>query len=78
MSYGLHPSHVTRISMDASSYDEVCVNCGATDIAGAGWGRLGQPCRSPGTPYADIAAYDAAQAEKREPKRGLVNLTEDA
>lgn len=38
-----HPSHVTRISMDASSYDEICVNCGATDHIG-GWGNLAKPC----------------------------------
>lgn len=24
--------HVTRFSMDASSYDEICVLCGATDM----------------------------------------------
>ena len=39
-----HPSHNTRFSFDASTYDEVCVNCGATDIAGGGWGRLAKPC----------------------------------
>jgi hypothetical protein len=38
-----HPSHVTRAS-DASSYDEICVNCGARDIAGGGWGKLKYPC----------------------------------
>lgn len=41
---GPHPSHTTRISMDASSYDEICTKCGAPDIAGGGWGRLAQPC----------------------------------
>lgn len=35
--------HVTRISMDASSYDEICVNCGATDGIGT-MGRLAYPC----------------------------------
>ena len=40
-------SHKTRIS-DASSYDEICVRCGTTDIAGAGWGGLAMPC--PGSP----------------------------
>jgi len=39
-----HPSHVTRISIDASTYDEICINCGATDIAGGGWGVLAKPC----------------------------------
>lgn len=38
-----HPSHKTRIA-DSSSYDEVCVKCGATDIAGGGWGDLRFPC----------------------------------
>lgn len=38
-----HKSHVWRIS-DASSYDHICVNCGATDVAGGGWGRLAEPC----------------------------------
>lgn len=40
----LHPSHETRFS-DASTFDEICVNCGATDIAGGGWGRLRYPCQ---------------------------------
>lgn len=40
----LHPSHVTRISMDASSYDEICTNCYATDQAIGGWGELAKPC----------------------------------
>lgn len=39
-----HPSHVTRFSFGASSYDEVCTLCGATDIAGGGWGKLRFPC----------------------------------
>lgn len=38
----LHPSHVTR-SSDAGSFDEVCVNCGRTDMIG-GWGELSDPC----------------------------------
>lgn len=42
-SNGKHDSHATR-SSDSSLYDEVCINCGATDIAGAGWGKLSQPC----------------------------------
>jgi len=40
----VHSSHKTRISMDASTYDEICVYCGATDVAGGGWGRLAYPC----------------------------------
>lgn len=38
-----HPSHVTR-SSDASTFDEVCVNCGATDQVPGGWGKLAEPC----------------------------------
>lgn len=38
-----HPTHQTRISMDASSYDEICVLCGATDRIGS-WGNLRFPC----------------------------------
>jgi len=40
---GCHPTHSTR-SSDASSFDEVCTACGATDIAGGGWGKLAEPC----------------------------------
>jgi len=39
----LHPSHKTRFS-DSSFYDEVCVNCGATDEVPGGWGELAKPC----------------------------------
>lgn len=39
-----HPSHETRFS-DASTFDEICVNCGARDIAGGGWGELAYPCK---------------------------------
>lgn len=41
-----HPSHHTR-SSDASTFDEVCEQCGATDISGAGWGKLAEPCPNP-------------------------------
>jgi hypothetical protein len=45
---GVHPSHVTRFS-DASTFDEICVNCGATDnpMGVRGEGPLGDliyPC----------------------------------
>lgn len=43
---GPHPSHVTRIS-DASSFDEICVNCGAHDQVPGGWGQLEFPCPNP-------------------------------
>jgi hypothetical protein len=38
-----HPSHETRFS-DASTFDEICVNCGATDAYGGG---LDSECSSP-------------------------------
>ena len=40
---GPHPSHKTRFS-DASTFDEICVNCGATDEVPGGWGNLALPC----------------------------------
>ena len=43
----LHQSHSTRFSFDASSYDEICVNCGATDQVLGGWGDLAKPCSNP-------------------------------
>lgn len=43
---GPHPSHQTRIS-DASTFDEICINCGATDEVPGGWGALAQPCSNP-------------------------------
>lgn len=43
MSDTKHPSHVTRAS-DASTYDTICVNCGAHDQTPGGWGDLAKPC----------------------------------
>lgn len=43
---GLHPSHVTRFS-DASTFDEICMNCGSTDEVPGGWGQLAKPCPKP-------------------------------
>lgn len=39
---GIHPSHKTRFS-DASTFDEICTLCGATDEIG-GFGNLQYPC----------------------------------
>lgn len=40
-----HPSHKNvRCSMDASTYDYVCDDCGATDKVPGGWGDLAKPC----------------------------------
>lgn len=41
---GRHPSHRTRFS-DASSFDEVCVLCGARDALGT-WGTLALECKA--------------------------------
>lgn len=41
---GPHPSHKTRFSWDASTYDEICELCGATDMVPGGWGELAFPC----------------------------------
>jgi len=70
-----YPSHVTRGS-DASSFDEVCVHCGATDRSGGGWGALRYPC-----PYvaeqeakkkADGAiTCDSVEARDNSPRRVL-------
>lgn len=38
-----HPSHKTRFS-DASTFDEICELCGATDEVPGGWGKLAGPC----------------------------------
>ena len=52
-----HPSHVTRHS-DASSFDEVCINCGARDISGGGWGDLAKPCgRKNKPPHQPVSKY---------------------
>jgi len=48
--------HITRFS-DASTFDEVCVNCGATDEVPGGWGDLAYVCPSPGKPYKTLDEY---------------------
>lgn len=40
---GPHPTHETEVSLDASSYDEYCIKCGAKDELGS-WGDLEHPC----------------------------------
>lgn len=39
----IHKTHPIRFS-DSSWYDYKCTRCGATDIAGDGWGKLAEPC----------------------------------
>lgn len=41
---GKHPSHTTRFSFGASSYDEICTRCHHTDEVPGGWGALAAPC----------------------------------
>lgn len=56
----MHPSHVTRFT-DSSFCDYVCVNCGATDVAGDGWGDLAYPCSKPvGRGGLTLDEYNAA------------------
>lgn len=43
----VHPSHKTRFSMDSSVFDEICVNCGATDSAFLSNDPLAEPCPYP-------------------------------
>lgn len=45
-----HSSHITRFSLDASTYDEVCLNCENTDMVPGGWGELAKPCPLPAIP----------------------------
>lgn len=41
----LHPSHKKVRESDASSFDMICDDCGATDMVIGGWGNLRKPCR---------------------------------
>ena len=62
MANGPDPSHRKRFAMDASSYDEICDLCGATDTLLGGWGKLAEPC-----PASDEkrVAYDQAKAQEK-------------
>ena len=51
-----HESHQTRVSFDASSFDEVCEKCGATDTIG-GWGKLAEPCPAHPLDVCDCGDY---------------------
>ena len=58
----LHPSHVTRFSVDASSFDYVCVNCDETDQVPGGWGKLAEPCTKPvGQGGITLESWEASQ-----------------
>jgi hypothetical protein len=61
----LHPSHITRISMDASTYDEICINCNHTDLVPGGWGKLADPCPKPlGAGGITMKEYERRRAAK--------------
>lgn len=45
MQQSKHDSHDIRISIDMSSYDEICINCGAkAKYSLGGWGKLVEEC----------------------------------
>lgn len=64
-----HPSHSTR-SSDASTHDEVCVNCGATDVVPGGWGKLTDPCPN-ALPKSEDDQYVATVVLYRRPDGGF-------
>lgn len=69
---GKHPSHVTRFSFDASTWDEMCVNCHATDQVPGGWGKLAEPC--PRVPEPSAVDQLAEVAVSRDDKRRAARL----
>lgn len=40
-----HESHKNVRSSDASTFDFICDDCGATDDVAGGWGPLRKPCK---------------------------------
>ena len=40
-----HKSHKSVRSSDASTFDFICDDCGATDDVTGGWGTLRKPCK---------------------------------
>ena len=40
-----HASHRSVRSSDASTFDFICDDCGATDRASGGWAGLSKPCK---------------------------------
>lgn len=40
-----HESHKSVCSSDASTFDLICDDCGATDDVMGGWGTLRKPCK---------------------------------
>ena len=64
----LHPSHRTRFSFDASSFDEICEQCGRTDEVPGGWGQLALPCpkSSAVDKLAELTREEVRSAEDQE------------
>lgn len=58
-----HPSHKTRFSWDASTFDEICTICGATDEVPGGWGQLAEPCSGPPQPI-NAVEEDSLESSK--------------
>lgn len=56
--------HKTRISMDASSYDEICVKCGAHDGIGT-LGGLARQCSVSDEEYEKWLEEKAAKEEMK-------------
>lgn len=61
----MHPSHVTRFSFDASTWDVMCVNCHHTDVVPGGWGELAKPCPVPPEKRLTLAQYYKQQEQQR-------------
>ena len=72
----MHPSHITRFSFDASSYDEICINCGAHDDVPGGWGALAYPCDKP--PGAGGMTAEEYWQKRKERNRSIVEGMKDA
>lgn len=63
----VHPSHDTRIS-DASSFDEICNNCGETDGIGT-FGKLVDPCVAAPAVTAKLEEAKTAISKRTDPVR---------
>ncbi len=64
---------------DASTYDEVCINCGETDQVPGGWGRLADPCPVPPEQRKTLKRYYEEQGSRTRDtqQRGLTNDLSD-
>jgi hypothetical protein len=67
----VHSSHDTRFS-DASTFDEICKNCGATDTAGSG--TLHLPCTA--KPASDEPVITVRLEYEEDPVTGDVRIVQ--